>query len=206
MKRNAEGKVILEKDERRKCLNVGSGVDYQKSSKEEHWVNIDVNPKVEPDLVCAAEELSSNFEADTFDEVLLVHVWEHCVDLIKVMEEIWHVMKPGGTLKVVVPFYASEGAFGDPTHKHFIGRTTFGFVSYPVYEANAKTGTRMSQYMPNCDFDILRFAAIPQDEKEKFKDEAFAVAHYLNVYRELQAEMVCVKPIRKFDIKQYQKR
>ena len=190
----------------KKCLNVGSGIDYKASNETETWVNVDMNPSVEPDIVCSAEELSNHFEADTFDEVHLIHVWEHCDDLLKVMEEIWAVMKPGGKLVVVCPYFTAENAYADPTHKHQISRITYGFLSYPLYEDNAKRGTRMSQYFPECDFDIKKVVAIPCGGDESFRDEQFAIKHYFNVVDELQVELECVKPIRMFDIKQYQKR
>lgn len=201
-----KAKMFLEKDGRRKCLNVGSGVDYKASDEKEHWVNVDANPATEPDLVCRAEELSSNFEPDTFDEVHLIHVWEHCKDLLKVMEEIWAVMKPGGKLVVVTPDWTNEQAFADPTHEHVITPTTYAFICYPIYEANAQTGSRMSQLFPECDFDVKRRALIPIKDGDRYKDEEFARRHYMNTAEELQVELECVKPIRKFDIKKYQKR
>lgn len=196
-----ESKVV-----KRKCLNVGSGVDYKPSTDTEDWINVDMNPKTEPDVVCRAEELSEKFEPDTFDEVHLIHVWEHCDDLIKVMEQIWAVMKHGGRLIVICPYYTAENAFADPTHKHVITRITYGFLSYHVYMANAKKGTHMSQLFPECDFDIEKMAGIPTANTAKFKDEEFAARHYVNVIEELQVELRCVKPIRMFDIKVYQQR
>lgn len=202
----ARSKMFLEKDGRRKCLNVGSGVDYKPSTEAEHWINLDINPDTVPDVVGRVEELSNLFEADTFDEVHVIHVWEHCEDLMKVMEEIWHVMKPGGKLVVVVPHWTSENAFADPTHRHVITPITFAFLSYPIYENNAQRGSHMSQLFPDCDFDVKRRAMIPIRDGDKFKDEDFASRHYLNVIEELQVELECVKPIRKFDIKKYQQR
>ena len=193
-------------DKRKKCLNVGSGVDYKPSNETELWVNVDANPKVEPDIVCAAEELSNVFEVDTFDEVHTIHTLEHCEDTVKVMEEIWAVMKSGGKLISVCPHYTSENAFADPTHKRVITRITYAFFSYPVYEGNAKTGSHMSQLFPECDFDVVKLVAVPVRGDAKYKDEDFANKHYWNTIEELQAELTCVKPIRTFDIKQYQKR
>jgi predicted SAM-dependent methyltransferase len=185
---------------------VGSGTDYKPSTETEEWVNVDINPDVHPDVVCEAEDIKSHFAPDTFDEVQIIHVWEHCPDLIFVMEQIWSVLKPGGKLVVVCPYFTAENAFADPTHRHTISRITYGFLSYPIYEDNAKRGSRMSQLFPECDFDIKRMVAVPCGGEEKFKDEQFAIKHYFNVVEELQVELECVKPIRKFDLKQYQKR
>ena len=200
-------KVMFDpQDKRKKCLNVGSGVDYKPSNETELWVNVDINPGTEPDIVCAAEELSNVFEVDTFDEVHLIHVWEHCEDLLKVVEEIWAVMKSGGKLFVTSPHYSTENAFADPTHKHVITPTTYAFLSYPCYQENARTGSRMSQLFPQCDFDVKKRVAVPCRGGESFRDEKFAMRHYFEVIEEFQVELECVKPIRVFDIKQYQKR
>lgn len=191
----------------KKCLNVGSGTDYKPSTETEEWVNIDPNPAVHPDHICAVEELKrSIFSENEFDEVHLIHVWEHCHDLIWAIENIWHVLKPGGKLIIVTPYFTAESAYSDPTHKHLITPVTFAFLSYPCYEENARTGSRMSQLFPECDFDIKRRAVVPCAKPETFKDEDFAVRHYFNVLEEIQVELECVKPIRKFDLKQYQKR
>lgn len=199
-------KVSLVDDGRRKCLNIGSGIDYKPSTDTEHWINLDKNPGVAPDVVGDLMDLRKLFDADTFDEVHLVHVLEHCPDSIAVMELIWAVMKRGGKLITVVPYFTSENAFADPTHVRVITPITFAFFSYPVYEANAKNRSRMSQLFPECDFDVKRRVLVPMNNASDFKDQDFAIKHYFNCVDEMQVEMECVKPIRRFDIKQYQDR
>lgn len=191
---------------KKKCLNVGSGRDYKASTDAEEWVNFDINPEVYPDVVGDVAELARHFGENDFDEIHLLHVWEHCPDLMGVMEQIYHVLKPGGKLVIACPYYTNKWAQGDPTHCHTVGEHTFAFLNYPSYEDNAKKGSRMSQLFPKCDFDIVRIALVPMPENDTFKDERFAIKHYFNVVEEIQAELVAVKPIRSFDIKQYQKR
>jgi SAM-dependent methyltransferase len=193
-------------DKRKKCLNIGSGIDYKPSNETELWVNVDMNAATEPDVVCRAEELSLEFHPDTFDEVHLIHVLEHCQDSIKVMEEIWAVMKDGGRLVSCTPYYTGENAMADPTHVRTITPITYAFFSYPCYEDNAKRQSHMSQLFPKCDFDITKRVFVPLQGGETFRDEAFAIKHYFNVVDEMQIEMICVKPIRMFDIKKYQTR
>lgn len=191
---------------KRMCLNVGSGTDYKPSTDTEAWVNVDPNPATEPTIVCRAEDLDQHFEENSFDEVHLIHVWEHCEDLMKPMEQIWRVLKPGGKLICVTPYFTAQSAFSDPTHKHFITPVTYGFLSYPVYEENARLNTRMSQLFPQCDFDIKKRAIVPAKNDTVFRDEAFAMRHYFDTIEEMQVEMEAVKPIRSFDLKKYQQR
>lgn len=43
---------------------------------------------------------------------------------MRVMDEIWRVMKVGGQFAFVVPYAESHGMFQDPTHCNFINETT----------------------------------------------------------------------------------
>lgn len=58
---------------------------------------------------------------------------EHIADLIACMAEVWRICRPDAWVEIVVPYYASAGAHGDPTHCHTFSETSFlywepGFV------------------------------------------------------------------------------
>lgn len=63
-----------------------------------------------------AEDLRLPFADQTFDSVLMSHVLEHLAHPTPVMKDIVRVLKPGGTLLVVVPH---GHAFPDDSHVHF---------------------------------------------------------------------------------------
>ena len=46
---------------------------------------------------------------------------------LRVMDEIWRVMKVGGQFAFVVPYAESHGMFQDPTHCNFINETTMSY-------------------------------------------------------------------------------
>lgn len=46
---------------------------------------------------------------------------------MRVLDEIWRVMKPGGQLAFVVPYAESHGMYQDPTHCNFINETTMTY-------------------------------------------------------------------------------
>jgi hypothetical protein len=48
---------------------------------------------------------------------------------IRVMNEIWRVMQPGGQLAMVMPFAGSPGFFRDPTHINNINEETWDYFS-----------------------------------------------------------------------------
>lgn len=70
------------------------------------YVNVDVQEKFHPDVVCNVESLG--FAANNeFDLIRASHVLEHfeLKDCKMVLREWWRVLKPGGYLVVCVPYY-----------------------------------------------------------------------------------------------------
>lgn len=65
------------------------------------------------------------FKAGSFDLVWASHILEHIRDLVKLQCELARVMKLGGLLKIIVPYYLSPDAWGDPTHCRGFSRESF---------------------------------------------------------------------------------
>jgi len=96
-------------------LNLGSGLRPQPG-----YVNLDVRPEVNPDIVCNVEH-SLPFDDNYFDEVRAWDFLEHIKigKTIFVIEEIYRVLKPNGVFVIYVPSTDGRGAFQDPTHVSF---------------------------------------------------------------------------------------
>ena len=58
---------------------------------------------------------------------VLEHIDPHGGVFIRVMDEIWRVLKPGGQFAFVVPHAESPGMMQDPTHCNFINETTMHY-------------------------------------------------------------------------------
>lgn len=97
-----------------------------------------------------AANLSSQpipFDDNQFDSVsaydFLEHVPRVWIDaaghthfpFIKLMDEIWRVLKPGGLLYAVTPAYPHEKAFRDPTHVNIITSKTYRYFARPWLDA-----------------------------------------------------------------------
>lgn len=54
---------------------------------------------------------------------------------VKLMDEIWRVLKPGGLLYAITPAYPHEKAFRDPTHVNIITAKTHRYFTRPGLEA-----------------------------------------------------------------------
>jgi SAM-dependent methyltransferase len=92
-------------------------------------INVDLTADTKPDVVHDLNLRPWPFEASSFDEVHAYDVIEHLDDVLKTIEEIHRVARPGGTLSVIVPHFSSDGAFTDPTHRHYFGAGTFDYVT-----------------------------------------------------------------------------
>lgn len=131
-----------------------------------HWphsVAIDINPRSIADVIHDLNVTPYPFEDNSFDIVIAEHVVEHLDDVIKVLEEIHRILKPGGRFYMEVPHFSSHHHFTDPTHKHaFSSRSLDYFVPadggiYLFHYANAdfkKIDVRINGPMDNA---FLRF-------------------------------------------------
>ena len=96
-------------------LNLGSG--YRKLYG---YVNIDNREEVKPDILCDVTQ-GLPYEDNSVDVVRAVDFLEHIPvgKVVPLIEEIYRVLKPGGTFVSVTPSTDGRGAFQDPTHVSF---------------------------------------------------------------------------------------
>jgi len=87
-------------------INAGSGQRPFKSFPEEgiQWINIDGNPRWNPDIVADIRDLSM-FGDSMVDLVVLHHVWEHfgLGEGDGMIRECHRILKPRGSLLVCIP-------------------------------------------------------------------------------------------------------
>lgn len=101
-------------------LNLGSGL-----FKKEGFVNLDVLPDTDPDVVHDLDVFPYPFPDNEFDLVEADHVLEHLNHPLKALCEIHRIAKPGALIVIRVP-HVSRG-FTNPDHKR-------GFdVTLPFY-------------------------------------------------------------------------
>ena len=96
-------------------LNLGSGIDYRQD-----YVNVDIHPAarliyqnfyVEEVDVIADLNHGFPFRDGVFHEVLARQVLEHLKDVDRVIIESNRVLRNGGILQGVVPYFKSDGAY-----------------------------------------------------------------------------------------------
>lgn len=108
-------------------LDLGCG-----NKKRPGAIGVDFNDRTQADVVHNLNEFPYPFETGTVDEVYLDNCLEHLADVMAVMEEMYRLVKPGGLVKVIVPYFRSKWAFIDPTHTHFFTVDSFNYFD-PVH-------------------------------------------------------------------------
>lgn len=103
-------------------LNLGCGQKYLPG-----YVNCDVLPHVRADRYFDLDRPPYPFADDSVDEVFMDNVLEHLEDVVAVMGELHRLLRPGGRLRILVPYAKSDWALQDPTHKHFFTEQTMNY-------------------------------------------------------------------------------
>ncbi len=84
-------------------INLGSG-QRKFGSPQAPWVNVDCNPKWEPDIVASGDSLPMFLDGSA-DVVVLHHVLEHfgSSEAEPLVKECWRILEPGGSLIITIP-------------------------------------------------------------------------------------------------------
>lgn len=150
-----------------KKINLGCGKKYL-----EGYINTDVNRSVKADVYFNLNRIPYPFKKNFADLIRLDNVLEHLDDIPKVMQELHRILKPAGIAEIYLPYAKSDGAFQDPTHKHFFTEKSmdyftkdfeFGYYSKSKFEIVEKrlfnaNKTRLSKLRIIVPFkNILRY-------------------------------------------------
>jgi ubiquinone/menaquinone biosynthesis C-methylase UbiE len=119
-------------------LDIGCGQEKMPNS-----IGVDIRRTKGADVVADIQHLP--FKNSSVDKILCYQLLEHVENLIIVMEEIWHVLKPQGEVIIEVPHAKGLDAFRDPTHKNFFTIATMDYFT-------VKSGF---SYYSNAQFKII---------------------------------------------------
>jgi SAM-dependent methyltransferase len=105
-------------------LHLGCGKDIIPG-----FINLDSIKLPGVDVVYDLNKFPWPFKNNSFDYILAKSTLEHLEDLIKVMEEVHRISKKDAIIEIIVPHFASLGAYIDPTHKLFFSYYTFDYFT-----------------------------------------------------------------------------
>lgn len=106
--------------------------------------NVDVNPLVEPDVVCDLNLFPWRFygvfdERGLFDEIIAQDVIEHVEKPMDFVKECWRILKVGGVLNIRTPHWSHDNSWIDLTHIHHLHQDSFDYFD-PATSFGAKYG------------------------------------------------------------------
>jgi SAM-dependent methyltransferase len=128
-------------------LNFGCGKDIKKG-----YINADIVQSEGVDKNFDFNIFPYPFSDNDFDEILADNILEHLDDISAVMKELHRISKPGGAVRIIVPYYNCYGAYNDITHKHYFSHLSFE----PFYKKN----TRGSYFIKE-EFELKEIKLIP---------------------------------------------
>jgi SAM-dependent methyltransferase len=70
-------------------------------------------------------------EDESVDQVFAVHVLEHLPDYLPLLAECHRILRPGGVLHVLAPWWRHVNAVADPTHVRLVDVQTFKHLCRP---------------------------------------------------------------------------
>lgn len=152
-------------------------------NKQPGFLGVDKVKIPEVDYVWNLEKFPYPFKENSVDEIYCAHYVEHVPDLIKFIDEIYRILKPGGKALIVAPYYSSMRAWQDPTHKRAISEASFLYFNKGWREQN-----NLDHYLDiKSDFDFSYSYMITPDWATRNEEaRAFAIRHYINVVSDIQ--------------------
>lgn len=91
------------------------------------WINVDI---CEPaDVICDLRE-EWPWPDSSVDHVNAVDIFEHLPDKIHTLNECYRVLKPDGTLFMIVPTTDGRGAWQDPTHCSYWNQNSLFYLEH----------------------------------------------------------------------------
>ncbi len=167
-------------------LNLGCG-----EKKLAGFVGVDRIKTSATDIIHDLDVFPYPFADGTIEEIEMDNVLEHLVDVVKVMEEIYRILAPGAVIRIKVPYFKSNSAYTDPTHRHFFTETSFKYFQ-PGHSLHFYT---------SANFEILKTEMIchteHRDAKHFFRNlipfKKLFNYFLTNIYDELLFELKCLK-------------
>jgi predicted SAM-dependent methyltransferase len=145
----AKAYKTMTKEDKSIRLNIGSGLDYR-----EGWINLDCSRFTKNMKLDVDHDLNTfpyPFPDNSVDEVHMRHILEHLEEQDKVLAEIFRILKPGGKLNLIYPFWNNidVGGFG---HTHVYNQY---FINYFI---NTKERTKKM----NREYSDVRFNLVSE--------------------------------------------
>lgn len=105
-----------------KGLDLGCGINRHPGC-----VGLDMNGSLE--RVDVVHEITKGvnlpFDENSFNQIYLSDIVEHVDDIAWLLSEVHRIGSPNANIEIQYPHYSGRNAYGDVTHRHFLGLGAF---------------------------------------------------------------------------------
>ena len=152
-------------------LHLGCGKMYRYG-----YTNVDINKDVKVDVRMDFEHIPWPFKDNTFEEVLAYHVFEHSLNYLGMLEELYRVSKPDALWFVEVPYVTrSIRNLVNPYHHTNFSEHSFDFFAHLKGSANEHNSIKLEVLL----IELVYFPEYRTDISARYR--LFAQLHYFNV-------------------------
>ena len=185
------------KSEQIVAVDLGCG---QLKAKKEFFVE---NMKVTPDKIVGVDIVKCDgvdivhdltkfpypFKDQSVDAIFSSHFVEHLdgIERMKFFDECYRILKPGGVMRLMHPYYKSVRAVQDPTHKW----PPISENSYFYWDKTWRESNKLDHYPIKCDFEFNIYY-LWQDPTVTNKNEEtrnFYIDKYWNVVADMVVDL-----------------
>lgn len=160
--------------------------------KREGFIGVDHSAFAGVDVVCNLAADRWPWADSTVDEGYASHFLEHLTAFERVhfFNELYRVLKPGAGCQIITPHWASNRAYGDPTHQWPpVAEMAYFYISKEWRMRNAPhTDASWHPQGFNCDFEAAWGYAMRGDLVARNQDyQQFAFSNYKEAAQDLIA-------------------
>lgn len=154
-------------------------------------LGIDLRAHACVDIVGDVFDVLARLPDSSVDQVVSSHFFEHLVDVPRLLHECSRVVRPGGEIRVIVPYHSNPFFYSDPTHRTFFGLYTFAYYAdssifrREVPRYSLVPGLRLVQAQ------LIFKSYRPRYIRHAFKRVVQAVVNLSSFTQELYEELFC---------------
>jgi len=108
-----------------RVLDLGAGRDRSAPGA----VTVDRSAGTKPDILHDLDHYPWPIETASFDTIVCKEVIEHLVDVVRAMEEMHRIGRPGARVLITTPHFSCANSFTDPTHRRHLGWFSFDYFT-----------------------------------------------------------------------------
>lgn len=152
-------------------------------------IGIDIAKQPGVDIVHDLTKFPYPLKDQSVDAIYASHFVEHLdgIERIKFFNECYRILKPGGIMRLLHPYYKSVRAVQDPTHKW----PPISENSYFYWDKKWRELNKLDHYPIDCDFEfnIYYLWQDPTVANKSDETRAFNIDKYWNVVADMLVDL-----------------